>query len=558
MKNIYYKMDIQKVLKRTIICILLSVQTITYAQNGIIWQKCFGCPQGNGYENMCTSEGCYFLTGVYTLTGGDFNGEYGLGDVGLIKIDSNGNKLWSNHYGGARQDGCFSIIKGSTGGMYYIIGNTLSYNLPNFHGLATPPYKSDGYVICIDGSGNMLWQQCYGGFGWDWLVTAISDGPYLYAAGHTQNSKGGDTGGNYDPDTINGVTFDWFVCKINAQNGNLIHSKRFGGPQQDFLNKIIVTNDHNLLLMGFSNSDSIDVPVNYGGSDAWALKIDTAFNVLSSKVFGGSQSESFYDAVTTADNGYIMFGITTNTDTLVGNLDITVTSGVRQMMLIKTDSALHSQWQKTYGCYIGQTISADGSGANLLTRTPDNGYLMATRAIPTNCNAYPFIYGTTVFIKTDANGNQLYERYYGSDSSNGTGSSGGSDRIRSIIATPSGGFIVGSTSHVDNNNFCSSTGVNPLNFWNIFKWNNNLITGNEDMINKEKSISIYPNPSSTSLNFEGISKTTIAEVYDISGKFLLSKQLFENWLDIRSLAKGLYFIKLSTAEGSVVRKFVKE
>jgi hypothetical protein len=47
-------------------------------------------------------------------------------------------------------------------------------------------------------------------------------------------------------------------------------------------------------------------------------------------------------------------------------------------------------------------------------------------------------------------------------------------------------------------------------------------------------------------------------VYDISGKLLFTKLLNGNQLDISSLAKGLYFIKLSTAEGSLVRKFVKE
>jgi hypothetical protein len=68
---------------------------------------------------------------------------------------------------------------------------------------------------------------------------------------------------------------------------------------------------------------------------------------------------------------------------------------------------------------------------------------------------------------------------------------------------------------------------------------------------------IYPNPVTTTLTIEGIIKAT-AEVYDISGKLLLAEQLNTNQVDISSLAKGLYFIKLNTEEGSVVRKFVKE
>jgi hypothetical protein len=71
-------------------------------------------------------------------------------------------------------------------------------------------------------------------------------------------------------------------------------------------------------------------------------------------------------------------------------------------------------------------------------------------------------------------------------------------------------------------------------------------------------ISIFPNPATNTLYLDGLANTTTAEVYDVSGKILFTKQLITNQLDISTLAKGLYFIKHTTAEGSVVRKFVKE
>ncbi len=72
------------------------------------------------------------------------------------------------------------------------------------------------------------------------------------------------------------------------------------------------------------------------------------------------------------------------------------------------------------------------------------------------------------------------------------------------------------------------------------------------------TLQIYPNPASNTIYIKGISTTGKAEIFNISGKLLLSKQLTTNQIDISPLAKGLYFIKLSTADGSVVRKFVKE
>ncbi|MEI6852844.1 MAG: T9SS type A sorting domain-containing protein, partial [Bacteroidota bacterium] len=71
-------------------------------------------------------------------------------------------------------------------------------------------------------------------------------------------------------------------------------------------------------------------------------------------------------------------------------------------------------------------------------------------------------------------------------------------------------------------------------------------------------IIIYLNPATTTLTIDGLGATATTEVYDLSGKLLLREMLLSHSLDISRLATGLYFIKLTTAEGIVVRKFVKE
>jgi hypothetical protein len=74
----------------------------------------------------------------------------------------------------------------------------------------------------------------------------------------------------------------------------------------------------------------------------------------------------------------------------------------------------------------------------------------------------------------------------------------------------------------------------------------------------ETLITVSPNPSINNLYIDGLVNSTLVTVYDLSGKIVLSKQLNGNQLDISMLEKGLYFIKLNTEEGRVVRKFVKE
>jgi len=80
------------------------------------------------------------------------------------------------------------------------------------------------------------------------------------------------------------------------------------------------------------------------------------------------------------------------------------------------------------------------------------------------------------------------------------------------------------------------------------------INDNNSILN----ITIQPSPAINTLYLEGITKTASVEVYDVSGKLLLNKQLNTNQIDISSLVKGLYFIKISAEEGIVVRKFVKQ
>lgn len=78
----------------------------------------------------------------------------------------------------------------------------------------------------------------------------------------------------------------------------------------------------------------------------------------------------------------------------------------------------------------------------------------------------------------------------------------------------------------------------------------------------DNGYTIFPNPSN---NFIVINTPNELEngritVYNVEGKEILQQVLIntKTYIDISSFAKGLYFIKLSTKEGALMRKFVKE
>ena len=129
-----------------------------------------------------------------------------------LKIDSSGNVLWSNQYGGSNQNHCFGMDVGSDGAVF-LTGHTLS-GTENW----------DTYTIKLDENGSVLWETKRGnprGFDPRWIhdetwgIQATCDGGCIIAAG---------TGDEYSYSaTLDGVTSDeWeaYIVKIDA-SGNV-------------------------------------------------------------------------------------------------------------------------------------------------------------------------------------------------------------------------------------------------------------------------------------------------------------------------------------------------
>lgn len=71
---------------------------------------------------------------------------------------------------------------------------------------------------------------------------------------------------------------------------------------------------------------------------------------------------------------------------------------------------------------------------------------------------------------------------------------------------------------------------------------------------------IYPNPTSNVLNIESKTNISNIEIIDINGRSLLSKPLDSNStsINVESLSKGVYFVKVSNEKGNFVQKFIKK
>ena len=71
------------------------------------------------------------------------------------------------------------------------------------------------------------------------------------------------------------------------------------------------------------------------------------------------------------------------------------------------------------------------------------------------------------------------------------------------------------------------------------------------------SFVIYPNPANDFITISGATNSRVA-IYDLKGRLMLNKQVNGKPIDIRSLAKGIYLLKVMSEDKQMVGKLVKE
>jgi hypothetical protein len=72
---------------------------------------------------------------------------------------------------------------------------------------------------------------------------------------------------------------------------------------------------------------------------------------------------------------------------------------------------------------------------------------------------------------------------------------------------------------------------------------------------------VYPVPALNDLTVSGIENVSLLEVFDVTGKRIISEKcdgIEIKTLNISHMARGIYFIRLTTPLGAVMKRFVKE
>jgi len=319
-----------------------------------------------------TSDGGFVGVGYSTALGNDSIGTTG-NYYWITKTDSLGHTQWQKRYGGNNNDTAFSVQQTIDGG-YIVAGSTSSTNgnVTGHHGKSP---NSDYWILKLNSLGSIVWEKCYGGSGDDMARTIeqTTDGGFI-VAGYS-NSSDGDVTGNHG-------SYDYWVIKINNL-GQIVWQKSLGGSGDDEAMSMKYTSDRGCIISGESSSLDGNVSGNYGGYDAWVVKLTETGNIAWSKCYGGTLDEYANSIQQTKEGGYIFEGYADFLDQ-GGNLPNANNSWQvfgGNIWIVKLDTSGLIKWQQS----VGVNCNCEYSYPTEVLLTADGGYLVGGNS--------PSIYG---------------------------------------------------------------------------------------------------------------------------------------------------------------------
>lgn len=245
-----------------------------------------------------------------------------------------------------------------------------------------------------------------------------------------------------------GKSYGQDVPTLTENNIAKIWDKTLGSNGTDLIGNIIKTKDNGFIIVGFSGNDfsgdKSQDDILGEGWEIWVVKIDAQGHKVWDKTFGGNNSETKPIIASTNDGNYIILATSNSyisgdkTQDAVGFLS-------SDYWLIKIDGNGNKIWDKTYG-------GTDYDEATSIISCKDNGFLLGglsssdigENKTQTRKGGYDYW-----VIKTDANGNQLWDATFGGTSN---------DNLSNMVEFEQGFLLGGNSGSNDGDNTTSSSG----------------------------------------------------------------------------------------------------
>jgi Domain of unknown function (DUF4214) len=267
---------------------------------------------------------------------------YGVGDydIVLLKLNSQGNLLWSQTIGGALYD-CPRSLEITPDGGFIIGGHTESYGAGG----------SDFLLIKCNSLGNVEWAKTFGGGGDERAreVRLTQDGGYITVGTTTSYGTVGTINGHPSPNV--------FIVKCDG-SGNVQWTKTIGGSEQDDAYSVVPMSDGNYMVFGYT------FPSNGSNSGFSLIKLNNIGNPYFLKYIQGSSSIGRGTIQQTSDGGFV-----------ASSGGYPPSSGAPVPFIFKFDSSANLEYTK-FLKLSDENYYFTGS-ANSIIQTKDGGFALS-------------------------------------------------------------------------------------------------------------------------------------------------------------------------------------
>ena len=275
-----------------------------------------------------TDDGGYLCIGA---TEEDLWGDTESYDVLVVKLDSDGNLLWSHTHGGEWTDHGRSVLPTSDGG-YIFLSDSNSFEVDG-----QPREDREDFNIWlskIDASGNEVWSTFYdtGESELSRKIIPSKNGSFLLC-GLSRTPT----------DVIPYLDNEALVLQF-SESGEIEWETTFGGSDKELLFNIAQDEDGHIYVTGYTGSSDIDINENKGGNDWLIAKLQETGELVWTKTIGSSRTESAQDLIFTENGKLLITG-----ENAIGDGDFTTNQGRLDVSIALLDKEGTVFWIESLG-----------------------------------------------------------------------------------------------------------------------------------------------------------------------------------------------------------------
>lgn len=257
----------------------------------ILWQKAYGTYDDNSITSIVAAGDGGFIVGGWSYLGRERRH-----DAVVFKTDSEGNILWSRHYGTENYEGVRDIVKIDDGNFIFV-GLT-----------STDSTQYDIWLVKINQYGEIIWQKSFVGIGNESPINIHNfNGNYLIVG---------------TSDSFGDGTKDIIMLAIN-ENGDLVWAYNYPDSFETYITNSAKFKQNKILTVGSASKK------NPWNNEFLLAIFNTDGELENGKLFGGTQDELGY-AVADLDGSIV-----------AGGYSYSFSNGNSDIILIKTNDEFY-------------------------------------------------------------------------------------------------------------------------------------------------------------------------------------------------------------------------